>query len=256
VPQGWGFFFSKRKLHEGIAMLDWKKYKNLQVFKNLYLKFGAKILVEGRDKRTTEVDLTELGAINVTPGTVTASKALVVDSSGNLSTGVVGFTGAVLETLAGAGITGGTGTVYKTSVEKVGGRIATRITLDLTGLGSSTTDLDIIGVGASAAHLGQVTAARNGTVLYGTMTCLEVPAGGADDIDLYSATEATGVFDAGIATLTETALVTAAGAWTLGLTKVFTADLAAAQYLYLVGGEAGTAGTYTAGKFQIVLEGY
>ena len=156
----------------------------------------------------------------------------------------------------GTGISSGTGTVFKSSVQRVGGIIKTSLLIDLTGLASSTTDLDIIGVGAGADYLGQITAAKNGTILTGRMTCLEVPAGGADDVDLYSATEATGVFDAGIGTLAETALVTAAGAWTLGLTKGLSAIPAANQYLYLCGGEAGTAATYTAGKFLIELEGY
>ena len=156
----------------------------------------------------------------------------------------------------GTGISSGTGTVFKSSVQRVGGIIKTSLLIDLTGLASSTTDLDIIGVGAGAAYIGQITAAKNGTILTGRMTCLEVPAGGADDVDLYAATEATGVFDAGIGTLAETALVTAAGAWTLGLTKGLSAIPAANQYLYLCGGEAGTAATYTAGKFLIQLEGY
>lgn len=162
----------------------------------------------------------------------------------------------VLNTEAGAGITGGTGTVYRSSVSKTGGIIKTSILIDLTGLASSATDLDIIGVGASPAHLGQITSAQNGTILSGRMTCLEVPATGADDVDLYAATEATGVYDGGIATLTGTALVTSGGAWTLGQTKGFSAIPAAGQYLYLTAGEAAAAGTYTAGKFLIELEGY
>ena len=156
----------------------------------------------------------------------------------------------------GAGFSGGTGTVIKSSVFQVGGIITTRFLIDLTGLGTSTTDLDIIGTGASAAYFGQITAARNGTILSGSMTCLEVPAGGADDVDLYSATEATGVFDAGIGTLVETALVTSGAAWTLGLTKGLSAVPAANAYLYLCNGEAATVGTYTAGKFLIELQGY
>lgn len=88
------------------------------------------------------------------------------------------------------------------------------------------------------------------------MTCLEVPAGGADDIDLYSASEATGVFDGKIADLTETALVTSGGAWTLGGMKALSAVPAANAYLYLTGGESGTAAAYTAGKFLIELDGY
>jgi hypothetical protein len=83
-----------------------------------------------------------------------------------------------------------------------------------------------------------------------------VPTGGVTDIDLYSATEATGVFDAGIGTLVETALLTQGGAWTLALTKAIGSVPAADQYLYLTGGAAGTAAAYTAGKFLIVFEGY
>ena len=156
----------------------------------------------------------------------------------------------------GTGISAGIGTICKTSVQRVGDIIRTAFLIDLTGLESSTTDLDIIGVGAGDAYLGQITAARNGTILSGRMTCLEVPAGGADDIDLYSATEATGVFDAGIGTLAETALLTSGGAWSLALTKALGAVPAADEYLYLTGGEAGTAAAYTAGKFLIELDGY
>lgn len=161
-----------------------------------------------------------------------------------------------LATGPGAGITDGTGTICRTAVSQEGGIKKTTILIDLTGLASSTTDLDIIGVGTGVAYLGQVTAAECGTVLGLRMTCLEVPAGGADDIDLYSATEATGAFDTGIATLVETALVTNGEAWTANMTKWASADVAAAQYLYLTGGEAGTAATYTAGRFLIEIFGY
>ena len=163
---------------------------------------------------------------------------------------------STLATEAGAGFTGGTGTVYESSVLLAGGIYHTRILVDLTGLASSTTDLDIIGVGASAAHLGQITTGRNGTILSGRVTCFETPAGGADDIDLYMATEATGVFDAGIATLTETALLTKGAAWAAGDVTLLSAVPTTGKYLYLTGGEAGTAATYTAGQFLIELFGY
>jgi len=156
----------------------------------------------------------------------------------------------------GAGISDGAGTVFKSSVQHVGDIIRTSILIDLTDLGASTTDLDIIGTGASAAYLGQITAARNGTIFSGRMICLEAPAGGVTDIDLYAATEATGVFDGGIAALTETALVTAGGAWTLGTMKGLSGLPAADQYLYLTGGAGASPGTYTAGKFLIELDGY
>lgn len=164
--------------------------------------------------------------------------------------------GQTMSVPAGAGFTGGTGTVYANRLTKIGGIKKLEIMVDLTGLASSTTDLDIIGVGASAAHLGQILAAEVGTVLFGQMTCKEVPLTGADDVDLYYATEATGVFDSLVTDLTETALITSGGAWTLNQTKQFGADLPADKYLYLTGGEAGTAGTYTAGKFFIEIWGY
>ena len=168
---------------------------------------------------------------------------------------------AVRETFAagmpGTGISAGTGTICKSSVVREGDIITTQILVDLTGLASSTTDLDIIGVGAGAAYLCQITAAVNGTILGGTMACIEAPAGGVTDIDFYAATEATGVFDAGIGTLVETILVTAGGAWAITTApKAIVADgIAANAYLYLTGGAAGTAATYTGGRFLITLIG-
>lgn len=161
-----------------------------------------------------------------------------------------------LATPAGVGITAGTGTVYESSVRREGGIITTRIMIDLTGLGSSTTDLDVIGVAGGPAHLGQITTEQNGVILAGRVTCLELPATGADDIILYSADEGTAVFDDGIAALTnDTVLVDPAGAWTNGAVKGVTTVPAPNQYLYLANGEAGTVGTYTAGKFLIELFG-
>jgi hypothetical protein len=128
--------------------------------------------------------------------------------------------------------------------------------LDLTGLSSSTTDLDVIGQSTPAAYLMQVLAAELGTVLIVRMQCLEAPAGGVADIDLYSAAEATGKFDDGIAALTETALVTSGGAWTNGRVLGATTVPAPNEYLYLTCGAAGTPAAYTAGKFLIELFGY
>lgn len=161
-----------------------------------------------------------------------------------------------LATTAGAGITSGTGTVYRNSVSRANGIITTSILIDLTGLASEPTDLDIIGVGSSAAHIGQITTARNGTILAVRMTCLELPAGGADDIDLYSATEGTGTRANNIvADLTETVLITSGAAWASGTVRASTGVPANGEYLYLTSGEA-VAGTYTAGKFLIELFGY
>ena len=130
----------------------------------------------------------------------------------------------------------------------------TQIVVDLTGLVGSATDLDIIGNtgGAASANMGQITAALNGTIVGGRVTCLEVPAGGATDIDFYSATVGTGAQDVDVTTLTETVLVTSGGAWTSGASKGMTALPAADSYLYICNGAA-SAGTFTAGKFLIEL---
>jgi len=162
-----------------------------------------------------------------------------------------------LATTAGAGITSGTGTVYRNSVSRSNGIITTSILIDLTGLSVAIpADLGIIGVGESAAHIGQITTARNGTILAVRMTCLELPAGGADDIDLYSATEDTGTRANNIGTdLTETVLITSGAAWASGTVRASTGVPANGEYLYLTSGEA-TAGIYTAGKFLIELFGY
>ena len=199
-------------------------------------------------ERATEPDSTDEFYLNDSSTSKRILWSTIKTALGNPST----FT-----TTAGAGFTGGVGTIYKNSVVTVGGIITTQILFDLTGLGSSTTDLDIIGTGASVAHLGRILAAQQGTILTGTLTCLEVPAGGVTDIDLYSASESTGVFDALVTSLTETALITAGGAWTLALTKAMGTNVPAANdYLYLTCGAAGTPGTYTAGKFLLELKGY
>jgi len=160
-----------------------------------------------------------------------------------------------LPSVVGVGITAGVGTIYRTSVERIGDITTTRILLDITGLQSSTTDLDIIGT-AGVSHIGQITAAVNGTIFGGSMLCLEATATGVTTVDLYAATEATGAFDGAVTSLTETVVLTSSGAATLGLSQPLVADgIADGAYLYLCNGAAGTVGTYTAGRFLITLYG-
>ncbi len=215
---------------------------------------GGKVTVESGG----EIDVESGGALKLagTAVTSTAAELNILDGATVTPAELNVLDGQVLAEEAGEGITGGTDTIYASSVTKIGGIIKTSILLDLDGLSSSTTDLDIIGQGAEVAHLGQITEAQNGTILTGRVTCLEVPVGGVDDIDLYAATEDTGVFDGDIASLTETALVTSGAAWTLGLVRVLSAMPVADAFLYLTGGDAGTAAEYSAGKFLIELEGY
>jgi len=184
----------------------------------------------------------------------TTTGAITTQSSIN-SSGITSFDANTMPVEAGTGITTGSGTIYRSSVQRVGGIITTRILIDLTGL-RSTGGADIIGVNGTAlvCHIGQITAARNGTILTGSMECFEAPAGGDPDINVHSATEGTGVEDGAIGDLTETLLVNAGDA-TTGSKVYFTAVPAADQFLYLTTGAA-TDADYSAGKLFIELMGY
>ena len=199
------------------------------------------------------------GPVRSEGGFTTISKnattgAITTQSSIN-SSGITSFDANTMPVEAGTGITTGTGTIYRSSVQRVGGIITTRILIDLTGL-RSTGGADIIGVNGTAlvCHIGQITAARNGTILTGSMECFEAPAGGDPDINIHSATEGTGVEDGAIGDLTETLMVNAGDA-TLGSKVYFTAVPAADQFLYLTTGAA-TDADYSAGKLFIELMGY
>ena len=128
------------------------------------------------------------------------------------ATGGIALSNAVIT--AGTGITSVATAIVKHSVITLGNIIETTIILDLTGLNSGDADGDIIGkAGTANCHYGQITTAINGTILSGYIQCLETPAGGESDIDLYSATEATGTEESLITALTETALLNTDGDW-------------------------------------------
>tara|TARA_R100000988_G_scaffold9520_1_gene5492 strand:- start:635 stop:1261 length:627 start_codon:yes stop_codon:yes gene_type:complete len=185
---------------------------------------------------------------NATTGAITTLSSIN-------SSGITSFDANTLATEAGTGITTGSGTIYRSSIQRVGGIITTRILIDLTGL-RSTAGGDIIGVNGTSlvCHIGQITAAQNGTILTGSMECFEAPTGGDPDINIHSATESTGVEDGAISSLTETLLVNAGDA-TLGSKVYFTAVPAADEFLYLTAGDT-TDADYTAGKLFIELMGY
>ena len=183
--------------------------------------------------------------------------------SKNTTTGAITVTSGskmATEATGSAGIEG-TAAVYVTQVNRLKSDVSTnvnivetRIMIDLTGLYSGGTAGDIIGKnGDGVAFIGRVTTANQGTVFGVKMECLETPAGGDTDIDLYSATEGTGVEDTAIGDLTETQIINA-GAASAG-TSVAGGDIAADQYLYLVG--QGTSNTvYSAGRLMITILGY
>lgn len=175
----------------------------------------------------------------------------------NSTTGAETLTGSFgfgIANPAGVGITAGTGTVYETSVARNNGIVTTSIMIDLTGLQSGGTAGDIIGTnGAGVAYIAQITEANNGTIFGVRMTCYELPVGGDTDIDLFSATEDTGIEDVAITTLTETQIINS-GTLALG-TAAFGTDIVADQYLYLVGQGTSNA-AYTAGRLLIEIFGY
>ena len=177
-----------------------------------------------------------------------------VPNTNSITPAMLGTT-AVTTLTAGTGITAGTGTVYRADVQKLGNIFHTRILIDLTGLASSGSG-DIIGKAATAnSHIGQITAAVNGTVLSGKLTCMEAPAGGDPDINLWYADEATGTEDAAITGLTNQVQMCDSGDLALGSVISIPTPPAADKYMYMVTGAA-TDANYTAGKILIEFFGY
>ena len=181
--------------------------------------------------------------------------------SKNATTGTVTVTSGdkwAVEATGSAGIEG-TAAVYVTQVNRLKSDVDTNVNIvkstimiDLTGLKDGGTAGDIIGKdGSGVAFIGQVTTANQGTVFGVTMTCLETPAGGSTDIDLFSATEGTGVNDTAIGDLTETQIINAGA---LLLEQWLLVETLQHQYLYLVSQGTGDA-TYTAGRFMIEVVG-
>jgi len=155
----------------------------------------------------------------------------------------------------GTGISPVTNSSYAASVTKIGSLYKTTILIDLTGL-RSTAGGDIIGDDGTAlpCHIGQITAAVNGTIFAGRISCLEAPTGGDPDIDLFAATSGTAVEDTAISGVTGQSKLVDTGDHTAGSVDVLTAYPAANSYLYLVAGNT-TDADYTAGILLIELWG-
>ena len=161
-----------------------------------------------------------------------------------------------VEAASSAGIEG-TAELYITQVERFKSDNSTNVNIVKTTILIKLKERnkgDIIGKdGSGVAYICQVTTANQGTIFGATMTCLETPAGGSTDIDVYSATEGTGVNDTVIGDLTESQRINggnaAAGTVSAG------GSIGADKYLYLVSQGTGDA-TYTAGRFVIELIGY
>ncbi len=159
--------------------------------------------------------------------------------------------------VAGTGISTGTLTICEHSVTKIGGIFKTEILLDVTDLNDGDAADDVIGVDGDTAncHIGEITAAVNGTIIMGQMTCLELPATADVDIDLWgTVAEGTLAQDVDIATGTGEVICLNSGDWTLNLRQDLT-GMPGPGFLYLISGSMGTDADYTAGRFLIELWG-
>lgn len=153
---------------------------------------------------------------------------------------------------AGAGITEGVGTVYHSWIERNGNIVKTSIYIDLTGLGSSVDANDIIGVAGGPAHIGQITAARNGSIFAGKITTLETPDANLKDLDLVAS--ATGTDEFGAAVTDGTTLVNS-GNLDVNTIDAFTALPADNNYLYLTSVSTTAVTTATTGILLVELYG-
>ena len=138
-------------------------------------------------------------------------------------------------------------------------KVKTNIIIDLTDLESEATLADIIGDnGVANSHFGQINYSQTGIIHKSIITCLEVPAGGEVDIDVYQSSVGTGTEGSAVTSLAgSTQLLNTNTDWTVGTSKTFTTNPTDSYYLYLsVGTDSSpTAGTYTTGKFLIELYG-
>lgn len=196
-------------------------------------------------------------AVNAGRGNVKAVGALlrhIVDGSLEF---LAGGRNNKLAVEAGTGITGGTGTVFQSSVYRIGGTIKTEILIDVTGLTSADSDLDVIGVEdtTNPCHLGQITTARNGTIFAGAWSCLEAPAS-LTDLGLYSAGSGVLVYEDLITDESDEIVIVTPAVQAVTDGRVPIANVPAADdYLYLVNGAIDTPDIFTAGKFLLELWG-
>ena len=193
---------------------------------------------------------------NETDATEVADLLDIVEALTATSTEINQMDGVVFGTMTpGAGISPVTNSSYAASVTKIGSLFKTTILIDLTGL-RSTAGGDIIGDDGTEtpAHIGQITAAVNGTIFAGLISCLETPATADPDIDLFAATDGTAHEDDAISGITGQAVLANCGDHAAGGVDALTAYPAANAYLYLTAGDT-TNADYTAGILLIELWG-
>lgn len=134
------------------------------------------------------------------------------------------------------------------------GVIITQVKFDLTGLASVATVNDVIGLAAGgAAYIGRNVVATNGVIFKTTLSCLETPTVGDNDVNVVANSSASLAYDGAGGTT----YLANAGDLLAGQTiELLTPALTANDYYYLTAGTGDTAGTYTAGQYVLTTYGH
>ena len=135
------------------------------------------------------------------------------------------------------------------------GVITTQIKFDLTGLRSVATANDVIGLQAGgAAYIGRNVVATNGVIFKTSISVLETPTGGDNDVNVVTSANAALAYDGAGGT---TYLVGDLGDLLEGKTvDNLVPALTEGDYFYLTAGTGDTLGDYTAGMYVLTLYGH
>jgi len=195
-----------------------------------------------------------VGGTSTFTGAITATGGVVGAVTGNVTGNVTGdLTPAVEAAEHGAGSIG-TAVAPATYRWIENGVIITRIKFDLTGLASVATANDVIGLAAGgAAFIGRNVVATNGIIFKAEFSCIETPAGGDNDVNVVTSSNAALAYDsAGGTTYISNSGDLLAGQTIENLVPALTAN----DYFYLTAGTGDTAATYTAGMYLLTLYGH
>jgi hypothetical protein len=250
----------------------------LRLLRDAFALNGEKLDLASGDVLSIRPLANDTGSINIGDGTYDMDVKVFLGSSGEYVlfdvgnsqldiqcplaltgdltiTGDVSFTETAVAAEHGAGAIG-TGVAPATYRRNENGTIITEIKIDLTGLDSSGTTNDVIGLadpGTGAAYIGRNVVATNGVIYRVEVTCLEVPATGDADILFVAGSEADEKFDDTVANTTT--LADGTGDWAAGQTVVLNTGVTANYYYYMTQGASDNA-AYSAGQFIMRTYGH
>tara|TARA_R110002020_G_scaffold467198_1_gene690594 strand:+ start:322 stop:1182 length:861 start_codon:yes stop_codon:yes gene_type:complete len=161
----------------------------------------------------------------------------------------------------GLGLRAASGFRFNSSISRIGNVVKTTMLVDITDLKSTSDNGDTIGNDTDGSswlyHTGNGSVNTGGGFYggSGTVTCLETPAGGDADIDLYEASDSTIAGETHIGS--NTLILERGGSWAVGDVKVIAAG-STNKFIFMSAGSAdgSGAGTYSAGVFLIELYGF